>query len=722
MRKLRSLDRGGISSTCFAAVYTPSGETCRSDSSITTDVRGGAIVNSIDERTISVIKQFLTASIDGQNHDFLIQGWRWHCMSLIRDADRLERLAAHLSSNKVNDESGLEALYQQQTTYNKIDNQRVDCEKIGKELFDNASATSSSSITTEQRQRYLREVVRLSTRLSDQLHSMRSLQEMLIVPSISQVVSASEQKSFNNKSRVHLVGMHDAVWESGSEIEKQKFEKEIPYVARIMIERWRKSLYAPKGAWALDYGVSDKIGKQAHNSCAHPLKATIERDGLFWPSSPPNDERIDRSTNSEEDHDDLFDEEEYQTLDAVVKIYATHSDPDFLIPWQKRHQTTSTSSGFVIDVPGLGLRNDDQFQPFAMPIGSLPMLQDDVEVIGYPAGGDSLCVTKGVVSRIEMQEYAQAGARLLAMQIDAAINPGNSGGPVVNDELEVVGVAFQGIDEESIENVGYVVPSSVVRHFLEDVRRNNGIYTGFCQLGIEVSFLENKAYRKFLKMANLDGENKRISGVCVRRVQPSAGAYGILKSMDVVMAVDGIPVGDVATATIFRDGKEMEVSIPVSPIKDLVPSHYNNKPPPYLICSGFVFTALSVPYLDAKGAWDDFYTEDVSYLLGLVHTPLKQKGDEVVVLAQVLAHEANLGYEHLIDLHLLKFNGVEVKSLGHLNDLISENEEQFMTLEFAPEEGGRLIVMERALCEQATEDVCKEHSIGSHYVLRTDTV
>jgi len=541
-------------------------------------------------------------------------------------------------------------------------------------------------------------------------------------------------------------------------------------------------------------------GKQAHNSCAHPLKATIERDGLFWPSSPPNDERIDRSANSEEDHDDLFDEEEYQTLDAVVKIYATHSDPDFLIPWQKRHQTTSTSSGFVIDVPGLGLRvmtnahsveygsvvqvqrrgddekhaaiveavgnecdlallrvdslfspqNDDQFQPFAMPIGSLPMLQDDVEVIGYPAGGDSLCVTKGVVSRIEMQEYAQAGARLLAMQIDAAINPGNSGGPVVNDELEVVGVAFQGIDEESIENVGYVVPASVVRHFLEDVRRNNGIYTGFCQLGIEVSFLENKAYRKFLKMDNLDGENKRISGVCVRRVQPSAGAYGILKSMDVVMAVDGIPVGndgkipfrrgervdlgcyisslfpgDVATATIFRDGKEMEVSIPVSPIKDLVPSHYNNKPPPYLICSGFVFTALSVPYLDAKGAWDDFYTENVSYLLGLVHTPLKQKGDEVVVLAQVLAHEANLGYEHWIDLHLLKFNGVEVKSLGHLNDLISENmrkEEQFMTFEFAPEEGGRLIVMERALSEQATEDVCKEHSIGSHYVLRTDTV
>ena len=296
----------GVASTCYAI---PNGESCRIDS-IAADIRGGDIVNSIDGKTLTVIKQFLSeSSTDRQNDEFLIQGWRWHCMSLIRDADRLERLAAHLSSNKVNDDSGLEALlsaadytvnfnmaglYRIESTMfvkwlrkhlcnadafgdrtnaaamatafvkviDKIDSQRVDCEKIGKELYDIANAASRISITTEQRQRHLREIVRLSTRLSDQLHSMRDLQEMLVVPSISRLVSASEQKSFNNKvllalglleSRVHLVGMHDAVWESGSDIEKQKFEKEIPYVARIMIERWRKSLYKPKGAWALDY-------------------------------------------------------------------------------------------------------------------------------------------------------------------------------------------------------------------------------------------------------------------------------------------------------------------------------------------------------------------------------------------------------------------------------------------------------------------------------------
>jgi hypothetical protein len=42
-----------------------------------------------------------------------------------------------------------------------------------------------------------------------------------------------------------------------------------------------------------------------------------------------------------------------------------------------------------------------------------------VSVIGYPVGGDSISISSGVVSRIEMQEYAQASAELLAIQIDA---------------------------------------------------------------------------------------------------------------------------------------------------------------------------------------------------------------------------------------------------------------------------------------------------------------
>eukprot|EP00956_Cyclotella_meneghiniana_P012657 scaffold18012_cov53-Cyclotella_meneghiniana.AAC.4 len=503
--------------------------------------------------------------------------------------------------------------------------------------------------------------------------------------------------------------------------------------------------------------------------------SVVEKDGLFWPAASDKTQSDENRDNHQDEDDKLMG----QVLDSVLKVYATHSEPDYLIPWQKRHQTTSTSSGFVIDVPGLGLRvmtnahsveygsvvqvqrrgedekheavieavgnecdlallrvdslfpppknvngeNDDEDDTtIALQLGPLPSLQDEVEVLGYPSGGESLCVTKGVVSRIETQEYAQAGARLLAMQIDAAINPGNSGGPVVNEYMQVVGVAFQGLDEA--ENCGYVVPVSVVRHFLEDVRRNNG-YTGFCQLGTSIIFLENEAFRKYLKLDNQESVNgtngsrlrKRRSGVMVRAIEPASGAFGKLRPNDVIMAVDGITLGsdgkvpfrrgervdllcyisslfegDTLEITILRDGEEMVVSVPLSRIPSLVPSHYNNKSPPYLICSGLVFTSLSVPYLEAKGAWEEYYSDSV------------------------LAHKANLGYEHLMDLHLIEFNGIEVRCLSHLKQLIDESDDPFMTFQFAPKETGRLVVLDRVQTGIATKDVCIEHRIGTPYL------
>lgn len=55
------------------------------------------------------------------------------------------------------------------------------------------------------------------------------------------------------------------------------------------------------------------------------------------------------------------------------------------------------------------------------------LLQDAVAVVGYPIGGDTISVTSGVVSRIEVTSYVHGSTELLGVQIDAAINSGNSG-------------------------------------------------------------------------------------------------------------------------------------------------------------------------------------------------------------------------------------------------------------------------------------------------------
>ncbi len=63
----------------------------------------------------------------------------------------------------------------------------------------------------------------------------------------------------------------------------------------------------------------------------------------------------------------------------------------------------------------------------------LPALRESIHVVGYPTGGRTICVTEGVVSRIDLYD------RIVAIQVDSAINPGNSGGPAFNSKGQVTG-------------------------------------------------------------------------------------------------------------------------------------------------------------------------------------------------------------------------------------------------------------------------------------------
>ena len=35
-------------------------------------------------------------------------------------------------------------------------------------------------------------------------------------------------------------------------------------------------------------------------------------------------------------------------MDAVVKVYCVHSEPNYSLPWQRKRQYASTSSGFIV--------------------------------------------------------------------------------------------------------------------------------------------------------------------------------------------------------------------------------------------------------------------------------------------------------------------------------------------------------------------------------------
>ena len=109
-----------------------------------------------------------------------------------------------------------------------------------------------------------------------------------------------------------------------------------------------------------------------------------------------------------------------------------------------------------------------------------------------PTGGRTICVTEGVVSRIDL-----LGLRCVAIQVDSAINPGNSGGPAFNAQGQVTGVAFKKRTgtKKSIDNIGYLIPAVLVRSFLGRCNHQDGTYTLSPTIPYRWHSLENQSLR-----------------------------------------------------------------------------------------------------------------------------------------------------------------------------------------------------------------------------------
>ena len=100
---------------------------------------------------------------------------------------------------------------------------------------------------------------------------------------------------------------------------------------------------------------------------------------------------------------------------------------------------------------------------------------------------------------LQVTTYVHGSTQLLGVQIDAAINSGNSGGPVFDEHGRLVGVAFQSFAGTDVENVGWVIPTSVIAHFLDDYARN-ARYTGFPMLGLSWQRMESDALKRHMLM------------------------------------------------------------------------------------------------------------------------------------------------------------------------------------------------------------------------------
>lgn len=72
-------------------------------------------------------------------------------------------------------------------------------------------------------------------------------------------------------------------------------------------------------------------------------------------------------------------------LDCCVKLYVTHSVPNYSLPWQKLRQCTSTSSGFVVAAPEGG----DADGPSRVILTNAHCVAHAVSVLVRKRGGDT---------------------------------------------------------------------------------------------------------------------------------------------------------------------------------------------------------------------------------------------------------------------------------------------------------------------------------------------
>ena len=453
---------------------------------------------------------------------------------------------------------------------------------------------------------------------------------------------------------------------------------------------------------------------------------------------------------------------------SVVKIFATQRQPDTFKPWTKQSPREVTGTGIVIEgkriltnahlalyasqvqvqanqsgdklaatvefvAPGIDLAvlklEDETFFDTHPPLArakELPAVKDNVMVYGFPTGGSSLSITKGIVSRIEFANYTYPTAGL-RIQIDAAINPGNSGGPaLVGDRM--IGVAFSRLG--GADNIGYIIPIEEVELFLADVA--DGRYDGKPGFFDDLQTLQNPALRAYLKL------DKGIEGIVVHQPESTDAAYP-LKQWDVITKIGDTPIDNEGMVklganlrvrftylvqqlardghvplTLIRGGQTLTVSHPVPTERPMLLPSLSGDYPAYFICGPLVFTAATTNYL--APFLGNARVMDASAYVG---SPLiTRRGDRpafpgeqlVLVASPFFPHRLAQGYSQPASRVVEAVNGTRIKSLAHLVEVLRELKDDYVVFTFAGR-GGEAPVFPRKDLLAATEGILTDNGI-----------
>jgi len=360
---------------------------------------------------------------------------------------------------------------------------------------------------------------------------------------------------------------------------------------------------------------------------------------------------------------------------------------------------------------------------------TLPSIKDAVLAYGFPEGGNNLSITKGIVSRVEFTpyNYPVSGLRI---QVDAAINPGNRGGPALGGH-KMIGLTFSRLNDA--QNIGYIIPSEEIDLFLKDIADDH--YDGKPAMYDDLQTLENPALRLFLKLP------PNVEGMVVHKPCKSDEGYP-LKEWDVITQIGDTPVDDqgmiklgddlrvrfeyevqhvttngAVPLTIVRAGKELKINLPVSADYPRLIPGLNGAYPSYFIYGPLVFSAATDSYLG--GLLQTKYAGGVMANFSAVANPLVTRrsdppaftGEGLVIIASpFFPHKLAKGYSSPRSLVVKSVNGIPVKNLNHLVEILRDSKDEFITIE-CNTRYGETMVFPRAQMLAATDEILADNGV-----------
>lgn len=163
--------------------------------------------------------------------------------------------------------------------------------------------------------------------------------------------------------------------------------------------------------------------------------------------------------------------------------------------------------------------------------------------IGSPLGTNfASSVTAGIISAIgrtvpvDTTGDNNADWEMTAIQTDAAINPGNSGGSLVNVSGQVVGINSMKISLETVEGIGFAIPSNDVVFIVNKLEEDGKVVRPMLGISlIDLSMISSQQQETVLQIP-LDIQNGVVIGEVV---EGSSAALAGLQQYDVIVGFNG---------------------------------------------------------------------------------------------------------------------------------------------------------------------------------------